>query len=131
MGEIVVASHGERPIQPDVVVRLYRQAEWWPERSAETVGALLATSPSVGAWADSALVGFARGITDGRERAYLEDVVVHEEHRGRGIGTRIVERLVADLDVEVTTLFCSVRLAPFYERLGFEPTRQIALHRRR
>jgi len=55
----------------------------------------------------------------------------HSTRRGNGIGRRVVERLLADLDAGVVSAFCDPQLAPSYERLGFAPTRQVVLHRRR
>src|SRR5580765_2262077 len=40
-------------------------------------------------------VGFARAITDGATFAYLADVYVLEEHRGKGLGKWIVETILA------------------------------------
>jgi ribosomal protein S18 acetylase RimI-like enzyme len=86
--------------------------------------------PSVGAWADSVLVGFARAITDGRLHAYVDDVMVAPEWRNRGIAVRLVDGLLDALgDVPVVSLFCSADLAPVYKRSSFEPTRQVVLHR--
>jgi len=40
-------------------------------------------------------VGFARAITDGATFAYLADVYVLEEHRGKGLGKWMVETILA------------------------------------
>lgn len=39
-------------------------------------------------------VGFARAVSDGVSDAYLADVFVLPEHRGHGLGKRIVETMV-------------------------------------
>lgn len=56
-----------------------------------------------GAWrvvgcyaADGALVGFCRAVSDGVALAYLADVFVLPEHRGRGLGQRLVQAMVED-----------------------------------
>lgn len=49
----------------------------------------------VGAYGDAgAMVGFARAVSDGVALAYLADVYVLPEHRGAGLGKRLVETMV-------------------------------------
>lgn len=49
----------------------------------------------------------------------LASIAVKEEHRGRGIGTALVERLL-ELHPPPLYLTCRERLEPFYTRFGFE-----------
>ena len=46
--------------------------------------------------ADGAMVGFARAWSDGVASAYLADVYVEPGHRGRGLGSAIVQHMVDD-----------------------------------
>jgi GNAT superfamily N-acetyltransferase len=48
----------------------------------------------VGAYDDTAMVGFARAVSDGVALAYLADVFVLDEHRGRGLGRRLVDTMI-------------------------------------
>jgi len=45
---------------------------------------------------DGAMVGLARAFSDGVALAYLADVYVLPEHRGAGLGRRIVQAMVED-----------------------------------
>jgi GNAT superfamily N-acetyltransferase len=45
---------------------------------------------------DDGMVGFARAISDGVALAYLADVFVLPEHRGRGLGKRVVVAMIDD-----------------------------------
>ncbi|MDP8911483.1 MAG: GNAT family N-acetyltransferase [Actinomycetota bacterium] len=128
-GATEVISHRRRPISAEDVLRLYRVEGWWPERSADDVRAVLDRAPSVGAWEGQALVGFARAVTDGRFRAYIEDVVVEKSHRRRGIASHMLLALAEELSsVDLITLFCANDLVPVYESIGFERTSQVVLH---
>jgi len=56
-----------------------------------------------GAWrvvgvyaADGAQIGFARAVSDGVCFAFLADVYVDDAHRGTGLGTRLVARMIDD-----------------------------------
>jgi GNAT superfamily N-acetyltransferase len=69
-------------------------------------------------------VGTGIVLGDGTTFAYLKDIVVHPEWQGRGIGTRIVEGLLAIIrrsrpDGMLVTLFTAQHLAEFYEQFGF------------
>ena len=49
----------------------------------------------VGVYApDGAQVGFARAVSDGWALAYLADVYVLPEHRGHGLGKRVVRAMI-------------------------------------
>ena len=68
-------------------------------------------------------------LGDGATFAYLKDIMVHPDWQGRGIGTRIVEALLAILrrpgpDGMLVTLFTGQHLAEFYERFGFSAPRR-------
>jgi GNAT superfamily N-acetyltransferase len=129
--EFLVAPHSERPIAVGEVLALYQAQGWWPERTVGQVSRVLAGGPAVGAWRDEVLIGFARAVTDGVLRAYVEDVVVAERFRGTGVGQAVVRRLLALLDpIPVVSLFCARGLVPFYEAADFRPTAQVVLHRR-
>lgn len=76
---------------------LSTQAYWGRWRSRADLEAQLDSAwRVVGAYrADTGdLVGFARAISDGVAFAYLADVFVAEGHRGRGLGRRILSRMI-------------------------------------
>lgn len=50
----------------------------------------------VGAYQGESMVGVARAISDGVALAYLADVFVLVEHRGRGLGRRLVAAMIED-----------------------------------
>jgi GNAT superfamily N-acetyltransferase len=45
---------------------------------------------------DSRMVGFARAVSDGLSIAYLADVYIEPEHRGRRLGVELVKAMVDD-----------------------------------
>ncbi len=45
-------------------------------------------------------VGFARVVTDRATFAYLADVYILEEHRGRGLSKRLMETIIAHPDLQ-------------------------------
>ncbi|HEY3953360.1 MAG TPA: GNAT family N-acetyltransferase [Streptosporangiaceae bacterium] len=128
--DTAVVSHGQREIPAEGVLVLYEAVGWWPERTAEQVRAVLGVAPAVGAWHGQDLIGFARAVTDGVLRAYVEDVVVAPDWRGMGIGQALIAGLMEQLGpVPVVTLFCSPDLVHYYEASSFMRTHQVVMHR--
>ncbi len=130
--DIDIALNTRRRIPPEALKALYDTEPWWPERTTEDLECVLHHFPAVGAWRGQELVGFARAVTDSRFRAYIEDVLVKLEYRSAGIGERLMQTLVEELQhIHVITLFCRPRASEFYTRLGFkEFTKQIVMHLR-
>jgi GNAT superfamily N-acetyltransferase len=128
--DTAVVPHGQREIPAEGVLELYRAEGWWPERTAEQVRAVLRAAPAVGAWHGQELIGFARAVTDGVLRAYVEDVIVSPGWRGAGVGRALLAGLIKQLEpIPVVTLFCSPSLVAHYEASSFRTTRQVVMHR--
>ena len=95
---------------------------WATGRKRAQLGRMLRGSQVVvSAWQGNTLVGFGRATSDGVFRAVLWDVVVAEEHQGRGLGRRIVEELLASPPVAAAerTYLMTTTGEGFYEKLGF------------
>jgi ribosomal protein S18 acetylase RimI-like enzyme len=67
------------------------------------------------------VVGFVTAISDGVLSAYIPLLEVLPDYQGRGIGTELVRRLLAQLgDLYMVDLSCDEDVVPFYERLGLQ-----------
>ena len=74
---------------------LSTEAYWARGRPREVVERLVRdASRVVGLYHRSFQVGFARVVSDGAALAYLADVYVLPEHRGRGLGLELVREAV-------------------------------------
>jgi GNAT superfamily N-acetyltransferase len=73
-----------------------------------------------------AQVGFARVVTDKATFAYLADVYVLEAHRGRGLGRRLVQAVLAHPDLRGLRRFVLVTrdAHPLYAAYGFTALRR-------
>ncbi len=72
----------------------YLSRSYWAENiPLETVRKALSNSLCVTVWKDGAQVALARVITDRATFAYLADVYVLEEHRGKGLSKVMVAAL--------------------------------------
>lgn len=113
----------QKPIPVSGLRSLFAQTSWANTRSdAEIALVIEASNVQLGVWRGDHLVGYARALTDGRFRALIDDVVVDEAQRGSGIGSEMMQRLVARLaGVDEVFLLANDRNAGYYARLGFEP----------
>jgi len=129
--EIKVIADADR----DSVKKLYLQAGWWQESDQTPDGnawidALVRGSFCfVGAFAGSVMIGMGRAVSDGVSDAYIQDVVVRQEFRGRGIGAAIIRKIVGFLQerrIGWIGLVAEPGTQPFYRRLGFEVMEEYA-----
>jgi GNAT superfamily N-acetyltransferase len=76
---------------------LSEQAYWARGRGRAVVERSIAGSRPYSVYAGDQQAAFARVVTDGATFAWICDVFVDEPHRGRGLGTWLVQSIVADL----------------------------------
>jgi GNAT superfamily N-acetyltransferase len=101
------------------------ESYWAMGRSRAAHEAAVAASRNYGIYdrASGAQLAYARVITDGVTFAWLCDVFVDAEARGRGIGVALIERIMASLEplglrrIGLTTADAH----GLYERFGFRP----------
>ncbi len=103
---------------------LSTDAYWAEGRAREAVGTAARHSLNFGAFTrEGRQVAYTRVVTDHANFAWLCDVYVDPGHRGRGLGNRLVEAVVARLDpMGVKRIVLATRDAhEVYARVGFEP----------
>ena len=101
------------------------EREWWTAGRSleETRRCMEGSQVRIGLTDDAGdLIGFARVVTDYTVKALIFDVIVAEAHRGKGLGDRLIERVLDHPDlarVRHFELYCLPEIGPFYERHGF------------
>jgi GNAT superfamily N-acetyltransferase len=77
------------------------------------------------------IIGFVTAISDGVLAAYISLLEVRRAWRGRGVGTELVRRLLAELEgFYMVDVVCDPDLVPFYERFGMIPLAGLARRNR-
>ncbi|MDR7254700.1 GNAT superfamily N-acetyltransferase [Nocardioides sp. BE266] len=109
----------------DLVHRwLSTDAYWSLGRTREAVGTAAEHSLNFGAFtADGQQVAYARVVTDHANFAWLCDVYVDADHRGRGLGKRLVAAVAERLDAlgVKRTLLATRDAHEVYAGFGFTP----------
>jgi GNAT superfamily N-acetyltransferase len=102
---------------------LSTEAYWAKGRSRETIERLVReASRVVGLYESGRQIGFARTVSDGASFAYLADVYVLPEHRGRGLGIELVKEAVDHGPyADRRWLLHTEDAHALYEKLGFGP----------
>jgi GNAT superfamily N-acetyltransferase len=119
--------HRVDQVPTETIVELYQAGGWWQERPEwrAVIPEMIRGSFCFMVARDAAgrVVGMGRAISDGVSDAYIQDVVVKKDHRGKGIGAELVSRLAqycAERGIGWIGLIAEPGTAPFYERIGFQ-----------
>lgn len=113
------------------IVKLYKSGGWWKEGyDSSGIQPLIRGSFAFAVVIDSddnKTVGMGRIISDGVSDAYIQDVVILEEYRGKGIGKKLVKFLL-DHCLSNGLLWVGLIAEPeqdgFYSPLGFRKLKE-------
>jgi len=126
MKEVEYETVTSAPVEE--IVNLYKAGGWWqesPEARAIIPGMIRGSLFfMVARNLDGHIVGMARVISDGHSDAYIQDVVVLDSHRRRGVGRELVRRLTQlclARKIAWIGLVAEPGTQSLYEDLGFGP----------
>ena len=109
------------------LIDLYKDAGWWlPENDEDPsfVDRIVEKSFCfVIAVFENKIIGMGRSISDGISDAYIQDVVVLNKYRGKGIGGKIIDTIVDYLKSQKISwigLIGEPGTQSFYEKHRFE-----------
>lgn len=107
----------------DAIHAFLSQTYWSPGIPRAVVQRAMVNSLCFGLLLGQAQVGFARVVTDRATFAYLADVYVLEEHRGRGLSKRILDHVIGHPDLQgLRRMLLATRDGHgLYAKYGFKP----------
>lgn len=120
-----------RYLDVELIHRFLSEKSYWAERiPIDVVRRSLAGSITFGLYHGDPLAGvakqagFTRVVTDRATFAWICDVFVLEEHRGKGLGKWLMESVLAHPDLQGLrqTVLATKDAHALYARYGFEPT---------
>lgn len=110
------------------LILLYKEAGFWETAWDDNHGfiesVVLDSAVFVGAFQGHRMIGMGRALSDLSSDAYIQDLAVLKRFRGKGIGRKIVEKLIARLqahNVDWIGVVANPGTATFYKKIGFEP----------
>jgi len=102
---------------------LDNNAFWAKNRKINDLKKCLANSDViVSLWVDNEIVGFGRALTDGIYRGVLWDIVIDQNHQGKGYGKLIVNNLLSTKKIRDTKklYLMTTNKRLFYSQLDFK-----------
>lgn len=89
-------SDDREKLQLNAVFSLLRSSYWAADRSSEAIEVSIANSVCFSLFCGGIQVGFARVVTDFASVAYIADLIIHPDHRSKGIGEWMFGVIVND-----------------------------------
>lgn len=128
-GEFIISTDKSR-LQIDVIQRfLIAESYWAKTRTREQTETTIKNSLTFGVYKGENQIGFARVVSDFATFAYLGDVFVLEEFRGRGLSLWLMETIVNHPELQNLRrwILATKDAHKLYEKFGFHdlkhPTR--------
>ena len=100
-----------------------RNAFWAKSRKINDLKKCLANSDViVSLWVGNEIVGFGRALTDGIYRGVLWDIVIDQNHQGKGFGALIVNKLLSSKEIKNTSklYLMTTNKKLFYSQFDFK-----------
>ena len=119
LGPNLKPTHGLRKLQK----LLDDNAFWAKSRNINDLKKCLANSDVViSLWVGNEIVGFGRALTDGIYRGVLWDIVIDQNHQGKGYGTLIIKNLLSSKKIKTTKkiYLMTTNKKLFYSQFNFK-----------
>jgi GNAT superfamily N-acetyltransferase len=131
-GGIELDDAKERIDRAEVHRYLSEESYWAEGRPRETQDRLIdEASRVVGLYDGDRQIGFCRAFSDGVSLAYLADVYVLAEYRGRGLGEELVREMIENGPyANVKWILHTTDAHPLYRKFDFEEPNYKVMERR-
>ena len=102
---------------------LHRNAFWAKDRTMNDLKKCLTNSDVIiSIWSNNELVGFGRALSDGVYRGVLWDIVIDQNHQGRGYGKMIIKNILESKQIKNTQkiYLMTTNKKLFYSQVDFK-----------
>jgi GNAT superfamily N-acetyltransferase len=120
---LVSVSTDKKKLDIPFIQDFLKDIYWAAGRTIDEVQTTIDNSFCFGIYLDDKQIGFARVITDYVVFAYVMDVFITEEHRGKGYSSILIEAMMNEPKLkEVKIWRLATKDAHFlYQKFGFKP----------
>lgn len=118
---MITVSTDRAKLNVPFIQNFLKDTYWAKNRTIETVQISIDNSLCFGIYFDNEQVGFARVITDLVSIAYLMDVFIIDEHRGKGYSSILIKAMIDEPQLKEIKIWGLATLdAHFlYKKFGF------------
>lgn len=118
---MITVSTDKNKLDINFIQNFLKDTYWAKNRTVETMQISIDNSLCFGIYLDDAQVGFARVISDLVSIAYLMDVFIIDEHRGKGYSTILLNAMMNEPKLQEIKIWGLATLdAHFlYKKFGF------------
>jgi GNAT superfamily N-acetyltransferase len=118
---MIIVSTDKNKLDVPFIQHFLKDIYWAAGRTMEEVQTTIDNSFCFGIFLDDKQIGFARVITDYVVFAYVMDVFITEEHRGKGYSSVLIEQMINEPALKEVKIW---RLATtdahfLYSKFGF------------
>jgi len=105
----------------DFITSYLQSSYWASKRTKDAIRKSIVNSLCFGLYLNNTQIGFARVVTDTSVFAYLMDVFIDHRHEGSGLGSLLLDEILAHRDVcDIETFKLATHDAhKFYSKKGF------------
>ena len=127
-GEFIISTDRDR-LQIEAIHKFLSEESYWANRrTKEQTETAIKNSLPFGVYKGENQIGFARVVTDYATFAYLGDVYILEDFRGRGLSKWLMETIVNHPDLQGFRrwVLATKDAHTLYEKYGFTPLKHSA-----
>ena len=99
-----------------------REVVGWNRMEDEYNNPLMTSYYHIAVYEDDKMVGYIDSVSNGVTDAYIQDLMVHPDYQGKGLGTELMNQMIAYLKenrIYIISVVFEESLKPFYDRFGF------------
>ena len=99
-----------------------REAVGWNRMEDEYNNPLMTSYYHIAVYEDDKMVGYIDSVSNGVTDAYIQDLMVHPDYQGKGLGTELMNQMITYLKenrIYIISVVFEESLKPFYARFGF------------
>ena len=100
-----------------------RQSVGWPRMEESYLDPRMTFYFHIACYHEDQLIGYVDSVSNEVTDAYIQDLTVHPDYQGKGIGTELMNRMIRGLKERniymISVIYGNAELADFYKRFGF------------